>query len=67
RSKIAAQLLDLGYQYFCRSNGREARAAYRRSMTIEFHAKTLAAYLKALAPGTVVRFLRGNVDREAAE
>ena len=61
RSKIAAQLLDLGYQDFCRFDTRAARRAYWRSMRTRFRAKTLAAYLKTFAPQTVVNFYRDTL------
>lgn len=68
RSKIAAQLLDLGYQDFCRFDTRAARRAYRRSMRTRFRANALAAYLKTFAPQPVVHFYRHTLRRlEASE
>jgi glycosyltransferase involved in cell wall biosynthesis len=66
RSKIAAQLLDLGYHYFCRFETHAARNAYRRSMKTRFRAKTLAAYLKTFVPQPVVRLYRQALLRPKA-
>lgn len=58
KSKIAALYCDLGYQYFCQSQARAARAAYKRSMSFTFRPKSLAAYLKTFAPERAVRAYR---------
>jgi glycosyltransferase involved in cell wall biosynthesis len=55
QSKLAGKFFDLGYAYFCRGDRREARTAYQKSMSIEFSARTFAAYLKTFAPEIVVR------------
>lgn len=57
-SKLAGKFFDLGYQYFLRSNRREARVAYWNSMKIGFRTRTLAAYLKTFAPTAVVGMRR---------
>jgi glycosyltransferase involved in cell wall biosynthesis len=54
RSKIAALLCDLGYQYFLKYDNQDARSAYKRSMKMVFRAETLEAYLKTFAPKPVV-------------
>jgi glycosyltransferase involved in cell wall biosynthesis len=64
RSKIATEFSDLGYQYFCRSDVRAARSAYRQSMGTRFRSRTLAAYLKTFVPPSVVRVYRNCVQQE---
>jgi glycosyltransferase involved in cell wall biosynthesis len=59
RSKIATLLHRLGYAYSCNFDGSRARSAYRRSMGIEFRAKTLTDYFKTFLPEPVVKAYRG--------
>jgi glycosyltransferase involved in cell wall biosynthesis len=58
QSKLADKFFDLGYQYFRINDRREARIAYRKSMDIEFGARTFVAYLKTFAPEALVRIKR---------
>jgi glycosyltransferase involved in cell wall biosynthesis len=58
RSKIAALHCDLGHQYFLNFDDRDARRAYRQSMSILFRSKTLKAYLKTFTPKPIVRAYR---------
>ena len=60
QSKLAGKYFDLGYEYFCRSERREARNAYRKSMSTDFRMRTLVAYLKTLAPEFLVACRRGD-------
>jgi glycosyltransferase involved in cell wall biosynthesis len=60
RSKIATLLRRLGYAYFSRYNGREARSAYTRSMAFEFHPGALAGYFKTFLPKPIVETYRAR-------
>ena len=70
RQKIARYWFHLGVFYFRCGRVGEARSAYRRSMALAPAVKTVAAYLKTLAPRWVVRSYRrsrlGKADKSEA-
>ena len=54
RSKIARLLFNLGYAYYCRFRMKEARRAYKESLSADFRVNTLLAYWKTFLPRPVI-------------
>jgi glycosyltransferase involved in cell wall biosynthesis len=61
RSKIAHQLFELGYEYFCKGEMSECRKAYKRSLNFTFSIEASRAYLKSFLPRFIVKRYRHDV------
>jgi len=60
RQRIAGSLADLGYVRYLGYRLKEARVAYRESMTWAFGGKVILGYLKAFIPAPVLRLAKGR-------